>query len=544
MKFTFLKKHPFPKLWRRNISSISPKLPNLTGKLIIESLENRLLLSVLDFADEIIDEQELNNIDPGQQLDIEGDTLALGVRGALSDGEDIDIYNFTAGQDGKIDLMMEITEGGDQEITALTVGGEDAVYFIANDSLWLKNMGETDDSVEMLASRQNIALAAGLTTGEVILTDLATTPQGDILVTLSGRGDVFSIDDSDGVITQILTSDDIINVTGMSVDLVSIAVAGDGEIYIADNHSGSILQVSEESENIYTVAYYAAAAQLYRYDPDGPDFDPEEPLNNLQQELFDDIFYGYTIAQRTVIAEPDEEFEYSPNAVIQGAGIYGEDGYDVYYTCQLGQTVYSGGGTTDISDGTINQIRINRNDSDDVSFTNFFDPLTNSVTFAGEPMEPIQLNPSAMALDTDGAFGGMMFLGTFGPSMGDDQDGRVFTVDKYGDLTEFEITEFNVPVNGETFTGFFDITDMAFSNGGAFGSYLYVVSENVDSNGAAEGGFESDIWRISPDGVAELFAADVANGVITLAFSTGADLRYGGDLFVGTFVDGGEIHRV
>ncbi|MCK4628973.1 MAG: hypothetical protein KAT56_08210, partial [Sedimentisphaerales bacterium] len=49
---------------------------------------------------------------------------------------------------------------------------------------------------------------------------------------------------------------------------------------------------------------------------------------------------------------------------------------------------------------------------------------------------------------------------------------------------------------------------------------------------------------ISPDGVAELFAADVANGVITLAFSTGADLRYGGDLFVGTFVDGGEIHRV
>ena len=130
---------------------ISPKLSNLTKKLVVESLESRLLLSVLDFADEIIDEQEPNNIGPGQELDFEDDILALGVRGALSDGEDIDIYNFTAGQDGKIDLMMEITEGGDQEITALAAGGEDTVYFIANDSLWLKNMGETDDSVEILA---------------------------------------------------------------------------------------------------------------------------------------------------------------------------------------------------------------------------------------------------------------------------------------------------------------------------------------------------------------------------------------------------------
>ncbi|MCK5270390.1 MAG: hypothetical protein KAJ46_06380, partial [Sedimentisphaerales bacterium] len=489
----------------------------MTEKLTVEYLENRLLLSVLDFADEIIDEQEPNDIDPGQHLDFEDDILALGVRGDLSDGEDIDTYNFTAGQDGKIDLMMEITEGGDQEITALTAAGEDAVCFIANDSLWRKNMTEEDDSVEMLASRKDIALAAGLTTGEVILTDLAITPQGDILVTLSGRGDVFSIDASDGAITQILTSDDIIDITGMSVDLVSIAVAGDGEIYIADNHSGSILQVSEEPEDVYSVAYYASANQLYLYDPDDPDFDPEEPLNNLQQELFDDIFHGYTTSQRTVIAEPDEEFEYSPNALIQGTGVYGEDGYDVYYTCQLGQTVDGMGGTTDISDGTINQVRINRNDSDDVSFTTFFDPLTSDVTFAGEAMEPIQLNPSALALDTDGAFGGMMFLGTFGPSMGDDQDGRIFTVDEYGDLTEFEITEFNDPINGETFTGFFDITDMAFNYGGAFGSYLYVISENVDQNGAAEGGFESDIWRVSPDGVAELFAADVANGVITLA---------------------------
>jgi len=544
MKFTFLKKYPFQGLWRKDIPLISPKSANLTEKLIVECLENRLLLSVLDFADEIIDEQESNDIDPGQHLDFEGDILALGVRGDLSDGDDIDIYNFIASQDGKIDLMMEITEGGDQEITALAADGEDAVCFIANDSLWRNNFSETDDSVEMLASREEIALAAGLTTGEVILTDLAITPQGDILVTLSGRGDVFSIDGSDGTITQILTSDDIIGITGTSVDLVSIAVAGDGEIYIADNHSGSILQVSEEPEDVYSVAYYAPANQLYLYDPGDQDFDSEEPLNNLQQELLNDIFYGYTITQRTVIAEPDEEFEYSPNAVIQGSGIYGEDGYDVYYTCQLGQAVDGMGGTTDISDGTINQVMINRNDPDDVSFTNFFDPLTNAVTFAGEAMEPIQLNPSALALDTDGAFGGMMFLGTFGPSMGDDQDGRVFTVDEHGDLTEFEITEFNDPVNGEIFTGFFDITDMAFSNGGAFGSYLYVVSENVDQNGAAEGGFESDIWRVSPDGVAELFAADVANGVITLAFSTGADLRYGGDLFVGTFVDGGEIYRI
>ena len=68
---------------------------------------------------------------------------------------------------------------------------------------------------------------------------------------------------------------------------------------------------------------------------------------------------------------------------------------------------------------------------------------------------------------------------------------------------------------------------MAFSPGGDFGNYIYLLSENI------AGDYSSDLWRISPDGTAELWIENIADGVVSLDFSSDDD--YGDSLYVGTW---------
>ncbi len=53
------------------------------------------------------------------------------------------------------------------------------------------------------------------------------------------------------------------------------------------------------------------------------------------------------------------------------------------------------------------------------------------------------------------------------------------------------------------------------------------MSENIAGN------YSSDLWRISPDGTAELWIENIADGVVSLDFSSGDD--YGDSLYVGTW---------
>ncbi|MBN2131964.1 MAG: hypothetical protein JW741_20855, partial [Sedimentisphaerales bacterium] len=168
-----------------------------------------------------------------------------------------------------------------------------------------------------------------------------------------------------------------------------------------------------------------------------------------------------------------------------------------------------------------------------------------------EPNDSQQdLNPSALAIDDSPSalFGGLLFMGTFGPSLGDDFDGQIYAVSPQGQIAPF-ITAFvdgeGQPAfrNGLEVTGLFDVTDMAFppTFDGPFGPYLYVLSENIDQNGSSQaGGFSSDLWRVAADGAAELFVENFADGVISLAFGSFA---YGNDLFVATF-QGGKVYRI
>lgn len=529
MKIPLFTKYPNLTWKHKNILPIYPKSPKSTSTLVVEPLESRLLLSIINFADQTETEIEPNNVTPGQELIFGPDTLALGLIGDLADADDVDTYNFTTDKTDQIDLMLEITEGGDQNLTALAVAQDNIAYSVANNSVWRIDTAQTPATIDIWVSLSDMAQAAGLTTDQVIITDLALTSQDHLLITLAGHGDIFSVDSNQNI-TTILTTDEITAFTELdSADLECIAVDGNGEIYVADQQSGSVLQISPPGlpNGTYSITYYAPADQLTQY---------------LQEEIIDDILYGTTEAPRTVIAQPEDSFDFQPNSLVYASGSYATDGFDVYYATQLGQTVYDDGNTKDLSNGTITRIAINRNDPEDVTFTKFFDPQTSHVD-SHEALVPLRINPSALALDTNGAFGGKLFMGSFGPGMGDDHDGKIFTVDENGDLTEF-VTQFTDPINGETFTGFFDVTDMAFSYGGSFGTYLYVLSENIDNNGNEEGGFTSDLWRVSPNGVAQLFVPDIADGVISLVFSSPGNLSYGGDLFVGTWYGGGQVLRV
>jgi hypothetical protein len=224
----------------------------------------------------------------------------------------------------------------------------------------------------------------------------------------------------------------------------------------------------------------------------------------------------------TVIAQTQGDFQV--NSLVVGSGDYAQADYQAFYLTQLGSNF---GG-----DGSITRVKISQADPNEVVFDQFFTPDPNQQS----------LNPSALVLDTTGKFSGKMFMGTFGPSLGDEHDGQVYQVAPDGSISLFAtafVDSKGDPVkdNGTPVTGFFDVVDMAISPGGDFGDYIYVLSENDSRYGP----YGSDLWRISSDGKAELFVQNITDAVISLAFdNTGL---YGGDLFVATY-DPGDIYRV
>ena len=281
-------------------------------------------------------------------------------------------------------------------------------------------------------------------------------------------------------------------------------------VLVADGVSGQVLQITE---NFDQVDFFARSSHI---------------TETLREELLDNgpisLLSGVTPLPRTPLADTDEPFGANAILSIEGNGLYP----DGFYISQLG-TAFGG-------DGSVTRVEPNEVEPAGARFIKLFDPTD----------EEQDVNPSALAFDSEGSFGGKLFVGTFGPSLGDDFDGQVFTLEPDGSLNSF-VTSF-VDMNGDpvirepnVVDGFFDITDMKFSSGGPFGNFLYVISENIDSNGAAEGGFSSDIWRVDPSGVAHLFAGQIADGVITLDFGT---FGYGGDLYLGTFQDPGRVLRV
>ncbi len=526
-----------------NKRSMLPIIPELT----LETLENRVLLSVLDYAGEIVQESVWDNVGPEQIQEGE----AKGIQGRIDYIDETDQYMFrTMGEgfdagEGELDITMDLTEGVDLEITALAAGGDGVVYFVADNHLWLMNAADADSPASLVATRSSLATFTGFAEPQITISDMAVTPEGNALVVFAGEGEIVQVD-SAGNMEEIVTAEEILVVTAdiggidddgndLSVDLTAIAVDAASVIYAADGISGSVLQITPQEGTDYEVGFYLSGKDL---------------TEGIQNDIFDDVTVGSSIIPQVVIADQEDSETNAPvfagNSLITGSGVYGRPGYDVYYVSQLG-------GNFGL-EGTINRVEISRTDPEDVTISSFFDPEINAVNSI-DPMDENDINPSALAQDTAGIFGSRMFLGSFGPSLGDDLDGKLYGVDASGDMTEIALSFVDRDGNpvirdGLPVDSFFDVTDMAFSYGGEFGEYLYILSENIDANGAAAGGHTSDLWRVSltgPDadeGVAELFVPDIGDGAITLAFSDQADWRYGGDLYIGTFRDGGRIYQI
>ncbi|MBN2375115.1 MAG: hypothetical protein JXD22_01845 [Sedimentisphaerales bacterium] len=485
--------------------------------------------SVLDYAEVTVSEQETND-SQAQAQDLSsqfaGDILAVGVEGSLSDSSDVDFYRFNVGAGGDIDLKFEMLDEQDHSITAIAAGIDGKIYFVADNDIWRKNTGDAageNESAEFLVSAGALAEAVGLDENIPIdVRNLAIEPEpnGTAMVILGGAaavggGNLLAVE-SDGTIVWAVTADEIADaaelLTAQEPNLVAVAVDGDGLIYLAEQVSKTVLIVEQLSPGEYAVSRYTESAVL---------------LEAIERDVLEDLTAGNTDLPRTVVAQTEGDFQV--NALVYGDGDFGQAGFDVYYLSQLGPN-FNG-------DGGITQVSINQEDANDVVFSQLFEPNENQE----------DINPSALALDVSsaGIFGNQMFMGTFGPSLGDDFDGRVFTVDIDGNISDF-VTSYQdsqgQPVlRGEQeVDGFFDVTDMAFSYGGAFGQYLYVVSENINNGD----GFSSDIWRIGPDGVAELFVSQIADGVISLVFGTDGRPEYGNALYVATFQEGGRVLKV
>jgi cyclophilin family peptidyl-prolyl cis-trans isomerase len=268
-------------------------------------------------------------------------------------------------------------------------------------------------------------------------------------------------------------------------------------LILADQTSGAILQTPLDFSDLTT---YTANETI---------------SDNLLESFINGEFEsGTSTLPTTVVAQTTETFG-GVNALVhipQGH-IYPEG----FYVSQLGSN-FNG-------DGAVTHIVPDANDATQAVFTPLFEP---------DETQILEQNPSALAWDSRGDFENKLFMGNFGASLGDDFDGEVLIVEPNGLIRPF-VTEM-LDLQGDPVDGFFDVTDMAFSDGGDFGTYLYVISENIDNNGPdTNGGFQSDLWRIDPAGRAEIFVPDIADGAITLAFG-GAD--YDGDLFVGLFSSG------
>jgi len=515
MKFSFLNKYPFSRIKPKTKFPRRPKHPKLPSGLQVEALENRLLLSVLDdFADEIIPEEEPNDLSYGQEVtfDIANEIYAVGIEAVLSSGGDVDNYNFDLSAGGPLELFMEATGEGDQGFTSLAAGPDNRAYFTNSNNVWVawyQSAANGGVLYDLWAPRGVLADAANLSEEEVVVSDLAVTSAGEVLVTLSGSGDILSVDTGQDV-SLIVTTEEITALTGQTVDLVSIAVDGEGVIYVADDVSGAVVQLTEDIDETYNPTYYASNADI---------------ISGLREEILDDITSHVSDTPLEVIAQAEEGTAFLPNSLVWGSGDYAISGYDVYYLTMLGAG-YQG-------DGTVTRVLVNPDDPEDVIFGKFFDPEQSEVT-SDEDLDPLTLNPSALVMDTSGDFGNQLYMGTFGPSLGDDKDGRIFVVDEFGDLTEF-VTAY-VDINGDPLdeTGFFDITDMAFSQGFGFDNesepYLYVLDENDSIN--SNGNFGSNLWRVDTAGVAELFVENITDRAISLAFG---DLTYDGDMFIGTY---------
>ena len=441
------------------------------------------------------------------------DVYAVRVDGSLADSADVDFYRVAMAQEGQINLHINLLEVGHESFTHLALGSDDS-FFLVCDGMTLWRYDSSEDEVSLLAGPTDLAGAvSGMSAEEAAIADIVAWADDAVLVALAGQGGLVRVRSS-GAVTQVVTADEISAETGSeAVDLVSVAVDSSGNVYLADEATGSVLVCTGSFGGL---EYYAAGTAIGAA---------------LKSELVSDLEAGVTSIPETDLAVTYGVFKVTSLLWVPAGGLY-EEGF---YTSQFSEA--NGG------DGSITRVIPNEEDPEEASLIIVHLPEDD------EEIDEDDMNFTALALaqEDNTGFEGKLFVGNFGFDMGNEFDGHVYQVEPEGTISDF-VTAY-VDGEGGAFikkgsevTGFYDVIDMAFSPGGAsvFGNYLYVISENIDDNSA--GGSASDIWRIDADGVAQMFVEEIVDGAGSLAFDT--EGSYGGDLYVATWQSNSKILRL
>ena len=312
------------------------------------------------------------------------------------------LLNGTPYQAADEDTTEETPEPlGPMELSNITLDDQGLAYFIAYDSLYHQNPAGATDPAVKIADLTEIVEAAELSITSPTVNQLSYNAQGQILITFDGTCDIIALE-TDATASVIITQAQIQNWTGQtSPVIVSLDTDSNSAIYITEQTTQTVIKMTPTlGGDSYVLSTYA----------DQDDFETV-----IKSELADSIVAGDAALPINTISSTTGTFV--ANSLVKGSGDYG----NYYYVTQLS----SGSG----GDGSITRIAADPDDPESAVYTQFFTPSGSQTTF----------NPAAIAIDTStaGTFDNLMFLGTFGASMGDDLDGQLYTVATDGTITEF-----------------------------------------------------------------------------------------------------------
>ncbi len=434
-----------------------------------------------------VDEGEDNDEDPfdiSSYFDFENDVLDVLVNGELEDEDDIDTFRFYAPAGSNIDFQLNLKTIKYNDITSFEAGVDLIVFITDSNTIWTVQDGDVS---RLLSDSELADDISELELDQIVINDIWITDDSDIIIAFDN---VIYIADLDGNLQLLYSASDIETATGISDPQVVNVASSEGYIYIADLTSLKLLQGDMESTGLTVIADYY---DIY----DAVDHSGLTVIESLDADTGKFSLFEQTIASTTGTFRPTHMIK------VSGSEIYS----DGFYCTEFSSSIDGNGGITFITP--------DESDPTAAVFSQFM------------PADDAIIHPTCLALDTTGSFDNYMYMANFGSNMGNTFDGKVYQIDADGNATDFVSVYLNSDGEAATkgtdyptyVTGFYDVIDMKFSNNlGSYGDYLYVLSENIDDD--TDLGSDSDIWRITPQGVAHLFAENVMSGAGRIVFDT------------------------
>jgi len=294
----------------------------------------------------------------------------------------------------------------------LTVGQDDQVYYIQDDTLWRWDPATTDDAVQ-LVDYGDLADVLGIPADDIEAADLAATSDGAVWLSVLGRGELLIVSGV-GTVATALAEADITEVTGESTARPGpLATDADEALFVVEQQSGDVLVVTG-SPGSYSVEVYTAGQAI---------------SNVARDAVLAELEAGTATLASQLLAQTDGAFTPTALVRIEDSSLYG----DGYYITQFSNDPAKG----IEGDGAVARIVPNENEPNQAVWERLFDPELADPDVAQEAFHPTAL---ALAGPDNTGFDEKLYMANFGEEFGPQMDGKVFVVEPDGTLTEF-VTE-------------------------------------------------------------------------------------------------------